>query len=325
MYVDDRVERVTSELFKIKSNLIANSLLSTLGDCSIFKQNSDKVINLLAHYIEEHKSFLCLSNEEQEIELELENQEEIEKEKSRPAKPLTPILSQSLSNYIKTGLISANSDFIHIGLGLNQSSLKSIAQPFAWSNIIYLTKDFVRTVDDTVGGDDFLRPPKWFCYSKRTENPSVVILSAFEANSFIEEFKEEVVVLGLLIPRTRVDQILFFSKFDMKIPQDLLQQIAIFAGSMFISKEELDEYLNFIAFCPSPRNFEEENHFNRNLIEHCGYVHEENRLTVFGHTKSLFKENPHQLVVKLAEIRNYGNVSKFAHYFEIFESGRRPI
>jgi hypothetical protein len=94
---------------------------------------------------------------------------------------------------------------------------------------------------------------------------------------------------------------------------------------MFLGYKEIDEYLGFIGYCPSPRNQVQEKMFDDGIIKHCGFVEKQNRMMVFGHLKCLFQENPHELVMKISEIRNYGIVSKFAHYFEIFHCGRRPF
>ena len=58
--------------------------------------------------------------------------------------------------------------------------------------------------------------------------------------------------------------------------------------------------------------------------------HDEHREKVFKRNRELFEiskfnEDPIEIIQKLAEIRNYGIVSKFAHHFLILLRGRRPI
>ena len=326
LYSYDRIEKFVCDILKSRVDHITNSLNQSIRNSRSFKTFTEKIMQKIGNYLENQKVYSHLFDEEQELELEIEKEEERQKEIPKSAVPLNPSISIDLELYIKTGCVPQNSrGFIPIGLSLLESSIKPLMQPEAWSKRIFVTYDYLKTVKSVHCGDDYLRPPRWICYNESIPDAELVIISAHEADQLMSKFNQQGTALAMFIPRTRIDQIICFNKFQLKIPQNILAQLAVYAGSMFLQNEEIEFYLKFIGYCPSPRNEVEEKMFNDGLILHCGFVKDENRMKVFGNRGCLFKDNPDKLVMKIAEVRNYGIVSKFAHYFEIFQSGRRPF
>ena len=191
---------------------------------------------------------------------------------------------------------------------------------------LFATNDFKETIRQTVlnKNDDFLRPCRWLAYSK--EHQIVVLLSGFEANQVMNDFCSGIVSLIKILPRMRQEQRIQIYFNNVKIPEFLLQPLAIFSGSLYLyNVEEQTAYLDFLGFRPNPRTKEEEDLFQKGQIRKNGYVLPIAR-SIFKQLdqQCRFKEDPYKLVTKLTEVRNYGVVPSSAHHNHIFQSGKKP-
>ena len=80
---------------------------------------------------------------------------------------------------------------------VNESSLKNILQPFAWSDKLFVTRDFTKTITNSLNEiDDYLRPPRWFSIYGKDENTIIVFLSAYEANELFAHFNPKGYFIG---------------------------------------------------------------------------------------------------------------------------------
>jgi hypothetical protein len=202
-------------------------------------------------------------------------------------------------------------------------------QPDAWSDTIYVTRDFEETVNlNYIYGDNFLRPAKWLAF--RVSKPQVCIfLSGFEANHLKYDFNENLVALAMLMPRKREEQEMFYTKGKIeKIPGFIIAQCAQFAGSVYFrSIDEQEALLRFAGYSPTPRTLIEKRYFDEGKINRNGYISKEFRKEIFqdDYEISMFENDPSEALVKMADIRHYGRVSKFSHHSIVFLSGRRPL
>ena len=134
----------------------------------------------------------------------------------------------------------------------------------------------------------------------------------------------------MILPRTRQNQkrLFYFQKYEKEVSLSLLEQLFVYSGSIFFNnKQEQSEYLSFVGYCPNPRTESEEKHFENRLISKNGYVPRENRLIVFGsrQNKSKFESDPSNLILKLAEIRNFKYIPESAHHLKIFKEVQKPF
>ena len=123
----------------------------------------EKILRKLNKYGNESKRYAHALEEEQEMEIEAE----IEKEEVHEVEDQTiyefydPKVSKELKSFVKSGNFKKSSCFIHLPDSLNNTSLKDELQNNAWNPNLYVTEDFIRTVEYPFCHDEILRPPKW--------------------------------------------------------------------------------------------------------------------------------------------------------------------
>ena len=323
LYGFDRLEDRIANVIEKKTELLSRNL-SKISSCNeLFENKSEKIKTTLNQFVKNQITYSHLLEEEQELELEIEQEEE--KELERPALA-TPYKNRSIDidvkNFVELGIFNENSEsFLPISKSLNESSSKKILEPNAWSNQLFVTRDFTRTVQAIDEIDDYLRPPRWFCINKTI----ILFLSDYETNELFDYFNPKETALATLLPRLRENQERIISFPPLSVPKDLMEQMAIFAGSLFFNNnDEQSEFLSFTGYCPSPRDDVQQKLFDDAVINQNGFVSLQNRSKVFGNTKlSKFKDDPCDLLTKLYEIRNYGIVPTSVHHLKIFRSGKR--
>lgn len=135
----------------------------------------------------------------------------------------------------------------------------------------------------------------------------------------------------MILPRSRQFQnrLYYFRKCEYQVSLNLLEQLFAYSGSIyFLNREEQSAYLLFLGYCPNPRTNLEEKHFENNLISKNGFVPKKNREIVYGKNRnkvSMFENDPSNLIMKLAEIRNFKYIPDTAHHLKIFKEIQRPI
>jgi hypothetical protein len=327
LYDPDRIEDTITNIIYKKSEFIGQNLSNVSLFYEKYKEKAESIHSLLLKYASTETTFSHLLEEEQELELEIEQEQEKETERPPSAKPLKNLVEPDVERFIKSGDFNKNSkSFIKLIESLNESSLRNILQPFAWSDQLFVTRDFTKTVSNNLNEiDDYLRPPRWFSIHGKNENMIIVFLSDYEANELFAHFNPNVTSLATFLPRLREgqDRILSFPKVD--IPSYLEEQLAVFTGSLFFNKnEEQDDFVRFVGYCPSPRSHIQQIYFENEIIFQNGFVAFENRKKVFRDVKlSNFQEDPCDLLTKLYELRNYGIVPRSAHHLKILRLGRR--
>ena len=331
LYDKDR----TSQYIKDIINNKIQDLLKRIPDKKYHKDfldNSLQIEKKIRKFVDTVEKFSQLHDEEQEVELEQEQEQEIEKEKPREQEATKPRINQHVTEFVAKGIFNNQAEaFVRLPLSLKNSSLSSIVQKEAWDNNLFTTNDFVNTVSTRIiSGDNFLRPPRWIA-KQNINDLKIVILSGFEANALRFNFSKLNTSLMMLMPKVKQDQERIFYLDDSRISQGLLEQLSLFNGCKYFDKfEEQEEYLNFIGYCPKPRSAHQQEYFDRELIQKHGFVPRVNRDNVFQENDrfglhSKFEDDPADLIIKLAEIRSYGVVSKYAHHLMILRNGIKPI
>jgi hypothetical protein len=144
-------------------NIIERNYSNLTNSPLNLSKDFDKILKKIRKYANEIKRFAHSWEEEQEMEIELEiEREEIRQlEVQKIYKFEEPKVSEMLRNFVKSGKFTKASDFIHLPDSLNQTSLKNDVQSHAWDGNLYVTSDFIRTVNYPFEHDEMLRPPKW--------------------------------------------------------------------------------------------------------------------------------------------------------------------
>jgi hypothetical protein len=217
---------------------------------------------------------------------------------------------------------------------LKQSSLstKFVTELNSFSSNIYTSNDFNNTVKTKNFDDYYLTRPKWLAINKDTSK--LVFISSYEANHYLHEFKDQCDLI-MLMPVMREGQKRTFSINQIKLSEDLMQEILIYSGSFYFNSiEEQDQFLNFIFYVPNPRSEIQTKFLDDLKIERNGFVLVKNRKEVFGEDKlmidkrkwnEIFQQDPSKFLIELISIRNYQLVPNSAHHLIIFNNGIKPL
>lgn len=281
-------------------------------------------------------------DEEQEKEMEQEIEQEYHIERPVPARPKIPKYNDLLENFLTYGprlnvqlLVNAKV-IIPISKSLDNTKFY---EPFknecdAWSNNLYVSKDFKRVLDIKSNCDEFLRPVWWVGGIRVATGFCWIILSSFECNELISTFeKSPYATLFMYRSRTNKTQnnLIHESRLQitgmlnpMAIDLKLEVEIGIFGGSMFFKSDaEQNMFCDFIGSIPRPRTSELERAFTNGLIQPNGFVPIEKRKT---HPVSLyvggcrFNANPNSLVISLI-IAHHHLMRKESHVASIVGRG----
>jgi hypothetical protein len=325
LYDDNRIDTNLISIIKDMDNAIQKILIKS-SSLNFFKKNSAKIIHKLDEFVQNLKAFITsYFNEEQELEMEIEKHEEKEVEESPCAEPLENELELDVLRFVLEGEYNRNSkSFISLSNSLDESSLERLMHHKAWSDQVFTTKDFSKTVEKNDNTDSYLRQPRWLCYNQDLN--VILIMSEYETNKLLPYVKgSKYNSIALLLPRCRKNQKRIISFSNIEIPSYLLEQISIYAGSLYFnSKEEEENFLSFISFCPSSNNPPYLSLINKN-----GYVGEKFKKTIFKNIKEenlskLYSESdPSEMIIKLYELRNYGVIPKSSHHLEILLRGKK--
>ncbi|KAF8434504.1 hypothetical protein L210DRAFT_3649011 [Boletus edulis BED1] len=192
-------------------------------------------------------------DEEQEREVHREREREREMELPPKAKPAQHYPHPDVKNLVKTGIIPplhSRSGFQPVFAMLGKSSAAT-CDADVWSPRVLATVDFCRTIkpESTRGTiDQYLRPVQWILTSKKERDPTLVVLSPFEADYFMPDIRaSENVHLHVYAPRTSQrmkpsDDLRLYSipplPSDWIPPRDLIDQLSVFAGQLYLSDYE---------------------------------------------------------------------------------------
>lgn len=283
-------------------------------------------------------------------EKELEHEQEQERNVERPAamSPAQPyfdekfkelILCSALPNILhdlkhRGCLISVHESLAKTRLILDHSS-----ESDAWSNKIFVTKDFTRVLLDQSGYcDEYLRPVWWIAYVKEptTNSYILILLSSYECDRLITTFKQsKESVLCMFRPRLsklhdnllnqRNLQVTGMSGIVPHIDVNDECQLNVYSGSMYFKSEiEQDAYCSFLGLIPRPRTEHLDEAFKAGIIQPNGFVMPEHRAFSGDVSKAVatckFKKNPVDLAIKLIEAQHH-LMRKESHVESILECG----
>ncbi len=328
LYESSRKENLILDIVKKQSKRQLEKFRSSKMNSELFEQNAEKISTKLLNQIPKLRKYDQLLDEEMELEIEKEAEEEMQIERPNKAKFKEPYLDEEVKNFATKGIFqSDSSSFNKLIKSLVNSSFYDLVDENAWSNQIYVTRDFIQTVQTYDFDDYYLRIPRWILIKKVENNESIfVIISSFEADSLFFSCKKNV-GLYMFMPRVKHNQrsILFpFIELDPKIRL----QISIFCGSFYFEDENEQKIFNsFVGYLPSPRNPDDQEKFDQKLISANGFVLYENRQHVFNNEQEIcrFEKDPSAFIIKLIEIRNFAIIPKTAHHLMIFLNGKKPF
>jgi len=223
---------------------------------------------------------------------------------------------------------ASSSSFVKLMKSLEKSSFYKLVQENAWSDKIFVSRDFCQTVKTYNFDDHYLRLPRWVLI-KKTANKNediYLFISCFEADSLFFSVRKPV-GLYMFIPRIKHNQLItVFPKIELN--DKIKLQISIFIGSIYFKDEkEQSTFLSFVGYLPSPRIEIHQTKFDQKLISSNGFVNKENRSQVYllNEELSLFEKDPSDFLIKLIETRNFAVVPKTAHHLIIFLNGKKPF
>ena len=271
--------------------------------------------------------------EEQEREVA---QEERQVERPPPAMHLEHRLSDDIKHFIAVGVIPTQSNGIIPALrSLSQTTLESFAEQSGADAFphIWVTNDFASTIRTPTSNnaasvirDDFLRPIQWVLSS--TKEPCLVLLSPFEANSFVDDVRESLfVTLHIYSPQTSWHMRSFehlrsfmipHRKPVPDIPSHVINELNLFAGQLyFASKEAYRETCKMLGLYlgkpPAPVRL-------KDAIDATGFVRDTKARDILGLQCAQFSESPVAFFRTLTVLRRKGQGFLPTHLGKVLHS-----
>lgn len=333
LYGRERYLQTVAEIIKEQSQVVLKN--SCIIDKDTYTTNIEKIFQRSESYVSKLKRFAHLLDEEQERELEAEKEDERQVHRPGPAEPEIPTLSLSKSVLS----IKTKEDFLkqvkicgikHVSNDLSNTSLNSEFEVRGWSEYLYCTDDFVRTVkmERKRKDDEYIRPIRYIVVIEGT----IILISAFEANELITEFRQGKFngKLHMYIPRNRPKQRVLFDLPSATLPNgtndaidDILKtQLSVFAGSLyFISNREQEDVCKFLGLCLAPgRSKAQQKAFDENIISSSGFV-PPNARELFGKDWCFFTRDPTTVMIKHVQLRTRSEDLYVSHLGAILTKG----
>ena len=279
--------------------------------------------------------------EEQEREVSQEKEEERQIERPSPVVPSRHTLHRDVQSLVSTGSIPRNAKrilpayhcLLETTLGSFVKGLETAAFPH-----IFVTEDFARTIQTTAGyisstkhTDDFLRPVQWVLSSHN--QPSLVLLSPFEANALLDQIRESsFVTLHIYSPRTSRNMRTFEDLQSFMIPHrdpapaispNIVNELNLFAGQLYFASrsayEGTCEMLGLYLKDP-PDSVK----LPPDAIDITGFVCNPSARKALGIQHAHFTDNPVAFLRKLTELRRKGQGFLPTHVGQILHSREIP-
>ena len=113
--------------------------------------------------------------------------------------------------------------------------------------------------------------------NKDKDSSKLVFISSYEANDYLHDFNDKCDLI-MLMPIMREGQKRTFSLNQIKISEDIMQEILIYSGSFYFNSiEEQEQFLSFIFYVPNPRTQIQIELLDQFKIERNGFVLAKNR------------------------------------------------
>jgi len=193
------------------------------------------------------------------------------------------------------------------------------------------------------GVDQFLRPVNWVAslvHNSKANEQLLILLSPFEVNELLPKFRRGVTkaILHMFAPTLYPEQesllmckdlILPLRNLSLRVPQlNLLNaELMFFSGSYYFgNKEEQDFYCDCLGFVPHPRSDKEQEAFEKEYVEHNGFVIPCYRKDVSDKIARYcgFKQNPEKLLVGIIE-RRHELLPKMSHTAQVIYQRTKPL
>ena len=279
--------------------------------------------------------------EEQEREVSQEKEAERQTKRPPPAVPSQHTLHKDVQTFVSTGSIPINVKgilpacrcLLKTTLGAFVERLETAAFPH-----IFVTEDFARTIQTTAGHisstgytDDFLRPVQWVLSSHK--QPSLVLLSPFEANALVDQIRESpFVTLHIYSPRTSRNMRSFEDLQSFMIPHrdsapaippNIVNELNLFAGQLYFASrsayEGTCEMLGLYLKDP-PDSVK----LPPDAIDITGFVRNPNARKALSIQHAHFTDNPVAFLRKLTELRRKRQGFLPTHVGQILHSREIP-
>jgi hypothetical protein len=270
-------------------------------------------------------------NEEKEIELVHEKEVERVVERPQPTTAAQHCLHKAVRQFVDSGLIRISSKVFH----KTDSALlhTSIPIPLGLQDALpnlYMTEDFCRTIEVSPSPqtrvhfkgvmDDFIRPVEWIVVPNIPHPSYGVLFSPFEVNELFTRIKHlGRVRLHLFAPHISLTMRPFdtFGSFTLPsqtsystLPPNLIRQINIFSGSIFIR-----DYQTYRDICTLLRlhfdNIETNAPWNddltvKDVVDSTFFVSDPSTRRQLGMGEDGFETSPVPFLRRLLTIRRHG-------------------
>jgi hypothetical protein len=276
--------------------------------------------------------------EEQEREVSQEKEEERQIERPPPAVPSRHALHEDVRTLVLTGSIPTNvRGILSVCNCLLKTTLGSSVETAAFPHI-FVTEDFARTIQTTVGyisstshTDDFLRPVQWVLSSYK--QPQLVLLSPFEANALVDQIRESpFVTLHIYAPRTSRNMRSFEDLRSFMVPHrepataipaNIIGELNLFAGQLyFASRSAYEGTCQMLGlYLKDPPDSVK---LPPGAIDATGFVCDPSARKALGIQHAQFTDNPVAFLRKLTELRRKGQGFLPTHVGQMLHSREIP-
>lgn len=255
-----------------------------------------------------------LLDEEQERELEEELEEEREIERPPAGKPWKPQFTKGLAEFAGGGPLPESVMALHVAL--EDTSFQDLLDG-NWDESVFVTPDFVRTVEDKGDKDSFLKSVMWVVSAKVGHT---VLVSNYEAEKLASFFMFRLNSkpnLHMVVPRLGHCQAMPLPSLLHHVEPPIA--VRVFAGYVHGAPDDLDnvnflgQLRSFLGLCePQPDSLEWQRLYQAGLMQRDGFVLKEHRNDVIVLLRvpliSPFSKSPVRLLRRLYFARQLGDV-----------------
>ncbi|KIJ64301.1 hypothetical protein HYDPIDRAFT_90752, partial [Hydnomerulius pinastri MD-312] len=129
-------------------------------------------------------------DEEQEREVIHEIERERQVERPRKVEAAKHSIHQDVRAFVKSGVIPVSSKIFRPAFATLAKTTAAFEEHHVWSQSLLVTEDFCSTIVPSSGKtDDHLRPVNWILSSNSKQNPTLVIISPWEANGLMPDIR----------------------------------------------------------------------------------------------------------------------------------------
>ncbi|KAL0489155.1 hypothetical protein AKO1_010712 [Acrasis kona] len=318
LYGQERVNEKVPIIIQKQFYRQAESVL----DRNTFEKLSHPVVDHCVTYVSDMSRFAHLLDEEQERELDQDEEEEQKTVRPNAVTPHDPEVDPRLITLVVGGTTTGIPAFDTLSVDMKDTLFEKKFESRGWSPKIMCSSGFTRVVDKTKSKNSsgYLRPIRYVvkvCDNDCDEIKYLVLISAHEANHLLFHFKNKNIQLQMFLPRIRPKQRILINEPCLnrphgdpylKISSELLVQLFMLSGTLYYDKDsdEREKVCDFLGYCPKPRTPEQEEAFEKRLINSSGFIPVRSRGLLNSGCK--FKKDPSPFFIEhhAARTRNLG-------------------